>query len=227
VVTHERLLAAIPDNLSDEEAAGVPEVFMTAHDALGQAALRPGARVLIHAVGSGVGTAALQLVNAVNGTVLGTSRTPEKLRRAAQLGALHSLPLPHFAEALEASDGGGPVDIVLDFVGGPYLAGNLRALAPRGRLVQIGTLADSHAELDLGLLLRKRLTVIGTALRSRPLEEKALLTQSFAREVVPLLQSGRLRAVIDRAFDLGAAADAHRYLESNASFGKVLLRIGN
>jgi putative PIG3 family NAD(P)H quinone oxidoreductase len=228
VLTHERLLAPVPDNLSDLEAGAVPEVFITAHDALfSQAQLAPGERVLVHAVGSGVGTAAIQLIKAVGGQSFGTTRSPEKLERAAALGLDEALPLPDFLPTLREKTHGAGVHIVLDFVGAPYFAQNIAALTTQGRLVQIATLGGSEAMLDLGLLMRKRLRLMGTVLRTRPLEEKALATRRFAEQVVPLLSHEIVRPVIDRVFAFSEAAAAHAYLESNESFGKVLLQIGS
>jgi NADPH:quinone reductase len=227
VLTHERLLAPVPDNLSDEEAGAVPEVFMTAHDALfTQGAMKLGERVLIHTVGGGVGTAAVQLVCAAGGTSYGSSRSPEKAERAKEYGLDVALPAPDFLPALKAATGDTGVQLILDFVGGPYTAANLEALALKGRLVQIGTLEHAKVELDLGVIMRKRLRLTGTVLRSRPLEEKASVTRRFTEEVVPLLKRGAVRPIIDRVFPFEQAAQAHTYLESNASFGKVLLKLG-
>lgn len=225
VITHEQLLAAVPENLSDLEAGAVPEAFMTAHDALTQAEFAAGERVLIHAAGSGVATAAIQLVRAGGGTCYGTARSPDKLRRAQELGLNAALPLPEFLPALREATGGAGVNIVLDFVGAPYLAQNLEALAPRGRLVQIGTLAGAKCEIDLRLVMTKRLRLIGTVLRNRSLEEKTLVTRRFSEQVVPLLARGVVRPIVDRVFALEEAASAHAFLESNASFGKVLLHL--
>lgn len=226
LVTTERMAVLIPPNLDFLLAAAIPEVFMTAHDALLQARFAPGDRVLIHAVGSGVGTAAAQLVKAFGGTSIGTARSAEKLRGARDLGL-------HTAIAVDENGNwvdqwvpdAGSADIILDFVGSPYLAANLHVLAPRGRLVLIGLLGGAKAEIDLGVVQRKRLAIIGTVLRSRPLEEKIAVTQAFARQVVPLLAQNLLRPVIDRVFPLEEAAEAHRYMEQNANFGKILLQV--
>jgi NADPH:quinone reductase-like Zn-dependent oxidoreductase len=225
-VTHERLLAAVPDNLTDEEAGAVPEVFMTAHDALfTQAGMRMGERVLIHAAGSGVGTAAIQLIRAAAGTSYGTMRSVAKEARTRELGLDHLLPLPDFATALHELTAGHGVDIVLDFVGQPYIDGNLRSLAPQGRLVQIGVMGGGTGVIDLRYLMQKRLRLFGTVLRGRPLEEKIAVTRRFAAEVTPLLERGLVRPVVDRVFPLEQVQDAHRYLESSANFGKVLLTL--
>lgn len=228
VVVAEREVVAIPPNLSFEEAAAVPEVFITAHDALfSQLRLRLGERLLIHAVGSGVGTAALQLAGTAGATVMGTSRTAWKLDRALELGLDAGIDTSQreFSQAVMEATGGVGVDVVLDLVGGPYLAGNLAALARRGRMMVVGLAAGRKTEIDLGTLLRKRLSIVGTSLRARPLEEKIAAAQTFAHEVLPLLQAGIVRPVIDQVFPLEAASDAHRRMESNANFGKLVLAV--
>lgn len=224
VLTTERMAVPIPANLDWIAAAAVPEVFMTAHDALRQAGFVAGERVLIHAVASGVGTAALQLVRALGGFSIGTARSAEKLAAVRALGLDLDLPADGWPERLRATVG--EVDVILDLVGASYLQDNLQALAPRGRLVLIGLQSGSRATADLGLIQRKRLQVIGTVLRARPLEEKIAVTQAFARQVVPLLARGVVRPVVDRVFDLADAAAAHRYMEANANVGKIVLRVG-
>jgi NADPH:quinone reductase len=222
IVAHERTVARIPDGLDWVAAAAVPEAFITAHDALFRlGGLRPGARVLIHAVGSGVGIAAVQLAASSQATSFGTSRTPAKLSRAMELGLSHSLPVDGFEKAVGAQG----VDLVIDFVGGPYLARNLEALAPCGRLVVVGLLGGRKETIDLGVVLTKRLSVIGTALRTRPLEEKIEVTKTFEKEVVPLLARGVLKPVVDRVYELERVREAHEYMESNELFGKVVLKL--
>lgn len=228
VVTHERMVVPIPSNLDFEQAAAVPEVFMTAHDALEtQGEVRPGERVLIHAVGSGVGTAAVQLARASGCTVLGTSRTAEKLALARELGLdvpIHPLS-EDFAEVARRHTGGSGVDLVIDFLGAPALAGNLAALTTRGRLVLVGLLGGGTASIELTTLLRKRLTVVGTTLRARPLEEKIAVTRRFAERVVPWLERGLVRPIVDRVFPFDDVRTAQARLESNVGFGKVVLRL--
>jgi NADPH:quinone reductase len=226
VVVHEREAIRIPHTLSWEEAAAVPEVFITAHDALFRhLELAVGERLLIHAVGSGVGTAALQLARAAGATTLGTSRTASKLARAAELGL--DVPIDassgEWAAAVERATGGGGAHAVLDLVGGDGLDANLRALAVGGRLVVVGTMAGATATLDLGTLLRKRIRIIGTVLRSRPIEEKIALAQDVSRGVLPLLASGRVRPVIDTVYPFARIAEAHRRMEANDTFGKLVL----
>jgi putative PIG3 family NAD(P)H quinone oxidoreductase len=228
LVTHELMAAPIPPNLSFEEAAAVPEVFMTAHDALEtQAGLRPGERVLIHAVGSGVGTAACQLARATGCTVFGTSRTASKLGLAAEYGLDVGIDTSteDFARVVNERTEGAGVAVVLDLIGGEALAGNLAALAVRGRMVVVGLLGGRTSALDLGLVLRKRITVVGTTLRARPLEEKIAVTRHFAARVVPWLRRGLVRPVLDNVFAFEDVCAAEKRLESNLGFGKIVLRL--
>lgn len=220
-------LAAIPSNLDWEQAAAVPEVFITAHDALfTQAGLQPGETVLIHAAGSGVGTAAVQLVRAVGARSIGTSRTADKLERAKELGLDHAIVVENdpsvLIEALSTERG---IDVVLDLVGAAYFETNLRLMAARGRMILVGTTSGSKATLDYGLMMSKRLTIKGTVLRARSVEEKATATRLFAQHVVPLLASGQVKPVVDRSYDLGEIREAHLRMESNESFGKIVIRV--
>lgn len=230
VVVPENTLVEIPNNLDWAEAAAVPEVFITAHDALfTQAGLEMGERVLVHAAGSGVGTAAIQLARAAGATVYGTSRTPDKLERARRYGldeavAVGDDPARAAAAVREWTRGAG-VNVILDLVGGPYLAANLDALAPQGRLMLVGTTAGASALLDFGVVMGKRLRINGTVLRARPAEEKARATRRFAVSVVPLLARGVVRPVIDKIHTMNEVREAHARLESNESFGKVVLMI--
>ncbi len=212
------------------EAGSIPEVFITAHDALWkQAELRPSETVLIHAVGSGVGIAAVQLVRAMNAVPYGTSRTADKLHRARKLGMEDGVALDAslaaLAPAVESWTAKRGVDVVLDCVGGPYVTASVSALAPHGRLILISQSAGPTAELDLRAVMPKRLTLRGTTLRMRPLEEKIMATRAFAAEVVPLFARGVLRTIIDSQFPLDQVQAAHARLESNETFGKVVLRL--
>lgn len=231
VVVPESHLAEIPEGLSFEEAAAVPEVFITAHDALfAQGGLRTGERVLIHAVGSGVGTAAAQLARAAGaGAVYGTARTAEKVERAREFGMDDGVVVSDdpraFANAVSKWTGEAGVNVVLDLVGSSYLDANLETLAPRGRLLLVGTLGGASASLNFRHVMGKRLRVIGTVLRARSVEEKAAAVRRFAAEVVPLFERGLVRPVVDRTFDLHAADAAYARLESNETFGKVVLRV--
>jgi len=226
VVVHEDEAVPVPERLSLEEAAAVPEAFITAHDALfTQAGLTAGEAVLIHAVGSGVGTAALQLAREAGARTLGTSRSAWKLERASSLGLETAIDASHadFARVARDATGGRGVDVVLDLVGGAYLEGNLQALARRGRMIVVGLVAGRSATLDLGLLLSKRLSLRGTVLRSRSLAEKVDAARAFARDVLPLLESGRVRPIVDEVLPAWEAKRAHRRLETNETYGKLVL----
>jgi putative PIG3 family NAD(P)H quinone oxidoreductase len=227
-VAHERMLVRVPDGLSWEQAGAVPEAFVTAHDALFTiGGLRPGWTVLIHAAGSGVSTAAIQLARAAGATCIGTSRTAEKLEKARALGLDHGIRVgadePRFADEVKRITGGRGAPLILDFVGASYAAENLAALAGGGRIVVIGTMGGPRAAVDLGLLMRSRGSIVGTVLRPRPIEEKIRATQDFAREVLPLLAAGKVKPVVDAALPLARAREAHERMEKNDSFGKIVL----
>lgn len=225
VVVHEREAVRIPGSVALEEAGGIPEVFFTAYDALvRRLRVGLGESLLIHAVGSGVGTAALQIAGAAGLRTLGTSRTPAKVERAETLGLGRGLVAAGDwpERILDATEGRG-VDAILDLVGGAYLAGNLRVLAEGGRQVVVGVPSGSRSEIDLRSLMRARGVLVGTVLRARPLEEKISLAREFERRLVPLLEAGGLRPVIDRRYPPEEAAEAHRRMEANENFGKLVL----
>jgi putative PIG3 family NAD(P)H quinone oxidoreductase len=233
VVTHARTLARIPDELDFTHAAAVPEAFITAYDAMVlQGGLSAGDVVLVHAAGSGVGTAAVQIARAIGARSIGTARTEAKLARAIELGMFAGVVpetkdgAPSFAAKVcehAAAQGRGGADVVLDLVGGSYFPESLRALAEGGRLVSVGLLGGARAEIDLGLVMRRRLRVLGTVLRARPLEEKILAAQVLERRLAPLFAAGSLSAVVDRALPLAKAAEAHAYMAANEGFGKIVL----
>lgn len=230
ITVPESTLAPVPDNLDWAEAASIPEAFITAHDALFTlAGLEMGERVLVHAAGSGVGLAAIQLARAAGAVVYGTSRTPEKLERAREFGLSEALAVGAdpslMAEAVRVWTRGAGVDVILDLVGAKYLSANLDSLALKGRLLFVGTTAGASAEIDFGTVMRKRLKIIGTVLRSRSVEEKALATRRFEKHVLPLLGHGVVHPVIDKIYNMEEVRAAHTRLESNASFGKVVLII--
>lgn len=230
VVVPESCLAEIPPNLDWTQAAAVPEVFITAHDALfSQASLEMGERVLVHAAGSGVGTAAIQLARAAGAIVYGTARTADKLERARPLGLDEAVVVNGeaqvFVDAVRGWTGGTGVNVVLDTIGASYLAANLQSLAPRGRMVFVGTLGGARGELDFRMVMSRRLTLIGTVLRSRSNEEKARAVDRFGAHVVPLLMRGAVRPVVDRVYGIDEVRAAYEHLESNASFGKIILRV--
>jgi NADPH:quinone reductase-like Zn-dependent oxidoreductase len=208
----------------------MPEVFITAHDALfTRAGLQMGDRVLAHAAASGVGTAAVQLAHAVGATVYGTSRNADKLNRMRELklGMDESVAVgdapAKFVEAVQNWTNGAGVDVILDLVGGSYFPPSLEALSIRGRIISVGTTAGTKSEIDLDLLKRKRAAIIGTMLRTRSIEEKADATRRFAAAVLPLVSRGWIRPVIDRVYPIDQVRDAHERLESNPSFGKIVL----
>jgi NADPH:quinone reductase len=230
ITTHQDLVAEIPDNLKWTAAAAVPEAFITAHDALWiQAALRPGETVLINAVGSGVGLAAVQLVRAMHAIPYGTSRTAAKLDQARKYGMQDGVVVrDNFDDLLATIDQltrGQGINVMLDLVGGPYVKAGQKLLALKGRMILVGTVGGGSYELESRYVMSKRLQIRGTVLRARSLEEKIRATQAFASEVVPLLASGVLRPTIDSTFALDDIAEAHSRLESNQTTGKIVIQI--
>ena len=226
ILAHEGLLVEIPENLDFVQAAGVPEVFMTAHDALfTQGGLQMGERVLIHAAGSGVGTAAIQLAHATGATIFGTSRTASKLERAKPLGLDVGLSDKDFAAEVKSVTNGEGVHLVLDFVGAPYLEQNLEAMATWGRIVYLATMGGVHANLDLRLVMGKRVSIRGCTLRTRTLEEKLAVTRRFATSVLPLLANGKVRPIIEEVFSIEEIAKAHAVMEENRNFGKLIVKV--
>jgi putative PIG3 family NAD(P)H quinone oxidoreductase len=230
VVVPENHLAEIPANLGWSDAAAVPEVFVTAHDALfTRASLRSGETMLVHAAGSGVGTAAIQLARAAGAKAFGTSRTADKLERARECGlsgaVVVSGDLQVIAKSVADWTGGRGINVIIDLVGATYLEANLNALAARGRLILVGTTAGSRAMLDFSMIMRKRLTIIGTVLRARSNEEKATAMRLFTEQVMPLLADGAVKPIVDRVYKMEEIREAHAHMESNESFGKIILMI--
>jgi len=226
ILAHEGLLVEIPQNLDFVQAAAVPEVFMTAHDALfTQAGLQMGERVLIHAAGSGVGTAAIQLAHAAGASIFGTSRTPEKLERAKTLGLDVALSHQDFAATVNRLTDGNGVHVVLDFIGAAYIAQNLEALGMWGRIIFLATMGGAQANVNLGMLMGKRISMRGVTLRTRTLEEKLAVTRRFATHVLPLLASGRVQPVIEHVYPLHEVAAAHTVMGENRNFGKLVISV--
>lgn len=228
-VVHEDQALPVPDGIPLEIAGGLPEVFITAWDALVlQGGLKAGETALVHAGGSGVGTAAIQLCGLVGAEVIATA-SASKLEGCRDLGA--SLALDRllsdgsddWAAAVLEHTGGGGVDVVLDLVGGGYLDRNLDCLATGGTIVQVGVLGGGAATFGLSKMLVRRATLVGTTLRSRTVDEKIVLSRAFEEQVLPAFEDGQLRVVVDRSFSLSDVAEAQAYLETNASVGKVLL----
>jgi NADPH2:quinone reductase len=228
MTVHARALAKMPAGMSFTDAAAIPEAFITAYDAMvTQAGLASGERVLVHAVGSGVGTAAVQIARAIGARSIGTARGADKIERAKTLGLDEGI-VPRdgrFADAVMKLTDGVGVDVVVELVGGAYVAEDLACIALKGRIALVGILAGPRVDFDLGALLRKRADIRGTMLRSRPLEEKIAATQAFARHVVPLFERGVLRPVVDRVLPLEKAAEAHAAMAANDGFGKIVLEV--
>ena len=229
VVVHAASAMRVPETLSDEEAGAFPEVFLTAFlNIFLIGAPAPGGRVLVHGGGSGVGTAAIALCKEAGHPVIVTAGSAEKCARCRELGADVAVNYrdTDFAQVVRDATGGRGVDVVLDSIGARYLAPNVASLAPGGALVLIGLMGGARGEIDLAALMLKRARVVGSTLRTRPIEEKATIVRAFETRFGEALRTGRLRPVIDRVFRLGEAAEAHRLVQSSVHFGKVVLRIG-
>jgi NADPH2:quinone reductase len=219
----------IPDGISVEYAAAIPEAFFTVWTNLFQrGALREGERVLVHGGTSGIGTTAIQLAHAAGATVLTTAGSDEKCAACRRLGASIAINYrtEDFVDAVQRETGAAGVDVILDFVGGDYFARNLACLALNGRLVQIGVMGGARGQIDLTAILQRRLTVTGSTLRKRSVEEKGAIARELYDRVWPLLAAGRVAPILDRSFPLNEAADAHRRLESGAAIGKIVLICG-
>jgi putative PIG3 family NAD(P)H quinone oxidoreductase len=226
IATHERQLLAVPANISLADAAAIPEVFLTAWDALVlQGGLTSGRWALVHAGASGVGTASIQIARAI-GARIAVTCSAGKADVCRSLGAdlvLERSPHDWLADAEVAVPAG--FDVVLDVVGGEEVDRNLRAVALRGTIVQVGLMGGGRTAVDVGLLLAKRSHWVGTTLRTRPLEEKVAVTRRFAAEMLPLFETGALRPVIDSRYEFEHIADAHRHMEANANAGKIVVVI--
>jgi NADPH:quinone reductase-like Zn-dependent oxidoreductase len=228
IVVHEGEVARLPEAIDERTAAAIPEAFVTAYDALvTRGKLAPGDTVLIHAAGSGVGTAAIQIAKTFGCRVIATSRTSNKLARCKELGADVTLVVEkgEFADAVKDATSGRGADVILDLAGGAYVGEDVLAAAVLGRILVVGLTAGARSEINLGALLSRRATIIGTVLRSRPLAEKIEAASVLEHNLVPLVVAGRMTPVIDRAYPLDEAGAAHAFVASNASFGKVLLAV--
>ena len=229
IAVHERQLMAIPPALGLADAAAVPEVAITAWDALVvQGGLTSGRAALVHAGASGVGSAGIPIAKALGATVVTTTSTA-KVEACRGFGAdvVVDYTAEDYVEAVWAATDGQGVDVVLDVVGGDYLMRNVKALRTGGTIVQVGVMGGGRTDIDLGALLPKRARLVGTVLRARPLEEKVAVTQRFAREVLPWYAAGAIRPVIDSRYPFDAIAEAHRHMEANANVGKILIDIGD
>jgi NADPH2:quinone reductase len=227
-ITHHRMAVKIPTGWDFVQAAATPEVYLTAYDALfNRGNLQMGESVLVHAAGSGVGTAAVQLAHQAGAFVFGTAGSAEKLAGATDLGMNVGINYHEqdFAEVIKEVTSGAGVDVLIDFIGAPYWNKNIASLAVLGRLVEVGLMGGTKMEVDLRPLMAKRLQVCGTGLRGRTLGEKLEVTAQFRRHVLPHLASGSMKPIVDRTFPLEEVAEAHKYMETNANFGKIVLTI--
>jgi putative PIG3 family NAD(P)H quinone oxidoreductase len=228
VVVHERQLLRVPEGVDVADAAAVPEVWITAWDALVlQGGLTSGRVALVHAGASGVGTAAIQLVKALGARVVVTA-SGGKVDACRSLGAdlVVDYHTQDFVAEVDGFTAGAGVDVVLDVVGGDYVDRNVACLRVGGTIVLVGVMGGGRTDVNVGGLLPKRATLVGTVLRARPLEEKIAVTRRFAAEVLPLFDSGALRPVIDSRFPLDEVAAAHERMESNANVGKIVVDVG-
>lgn len=230
VAVHEDAVAPIPASMTYENAAAIPEAFITAYDAaVLQAGLASGDTFLVHAAASGVGTAAIQIAKALGARVLGTTRTKEKLESLAVYGldAGHVVDKDaKFAAWVREQSQGAGADVILDLVGGPYATENVHAAAPRATIVCVGLVAGFKAEIDLAKLLQKRLTLRGTVLRSRPLEEKIAAARVLERNLIPLFERGALKPVVYAVLPLFEPKKAHEMLAQSDAIGKIVLTVG-
>ena len=226
VVVPEKML--IPENLSFEQAAAIPEAFLTAREALFTLGkLRADDFVLVHAAGSGVGSAAVQVAREAGARVIATAGSAEKLARVAELGAhvLVNYRTEDFAAVAMTESHKHGVDVVLDFVGASYWPKHAACLAVGGRCVCIGVLGGAAAEVNLAQLLMRRYQLLGLVMRARDVSDKIAITQAFIRETLPLFATSRLRPVVDQVFPLAEAAKAHERMEANENFGKIVLSV--
>ncbi|RMF96146.1 MAG: NAD(P)H-quinone oxidoreductase [Candidatus Schekmanbacteria bacterium] len=229
IVINEKLLMEIPDSLDLVEAAAVPEAFITAHDALRtQGNMSEGDIVLIHSAAGGVGSAAIQIVNLFSATAIGTVGSKEKIDKIKEYADFYAINYKEsdFQELIESKFGKSSVAVILDTVGAPYWQKNLSLLKKKGRLIVVGVMGGVKAETNLSLILSKRLHIIGTVLRSRPLEEKIDAVQKFSKEVLPHFNEGKLKPVIDSIYPFEKLYEATRRMENNENSGKIILAFG-
>jgi len=227
VAVPERQALPVPDGLPIADAGAVPEVFLTAWDALvRQGGLTSGRWALVHAGASGVGTAAIQIAGVLGAQIVVTA-SAGKHETCWSLGAHHVIDYhtDDFVAVVHEVTSGRGVDVILDVIGGEYLPRNVASVATGGRIVQVGVMGGGPVPFDVGSLMMKRATVIGTTLRSRPVEEKIAITQEFSRQMLPHLAAGRLGPVIDSRYQLDEIADAHRRMGSNANAGKLVVSV--
>lgn len=229
VVVHERQALRVPSHISVEDAAAIPEVFITAWDALVvQGGLTSGRWALVHAGASGVGTAAIQICKAIGARIIVTCSSG-KVQACRDLGAdvVVDYSTQDFVEEVQRATGGAGVSTILDVIGGEYVERNIASLAVKGRIIQVGTMDGKPLPFNVGSLLAKRATITGTVLRPRPLDEKVAITRRFSEEVLPLFDIGKLKPVIDRRYNFADIADAHTFMASNGNVGKIVVRVAD
>lgn len=227
LVIHERQAMAVPEGMSWTEAAAIPEVFITAWDALVvQGGLTSGRWAMVHAGASGVGTAAIQICRAIGARIIVTC-SAGKLQACRDLGAdvVVDYGSQDFVEEARTATGGTGVDVVLDVIGGEYVEKNIAALAVKGRIIQVGVMAGKPLPFNVGLLLGKRASITGTVLRARPTEEKITISRQFAAEMLPLFTTGAMKPVVDSVYPLEKIADAHVHMANNANVGKIVVTL--
>ena len=230
VAIHEKMAIQIPDEMSFEEAACIPEAFLTAREGLFTLGrLEPGEHVLVHAAAGGVGSAAVQLAHQHGARVIATAGSDDKLARVRELGGdvLANYKTQDFVAIAKGATDGKGVDVVMDFIGGAYWPKHADCMTVGGRCVVIGVLGGTNADVNFALLLRRRHQILGLVMRSRPLEDKIAITQRFVRDSLPLFADRRLSPVRDRTYPLSEAASAHEYMEQNQNIGKIVLRVGS
>jgi len=224
---HERQAMAVPSDLSLQDAAGIPEVFITAWDALVvQGGLTSGRWAMVHAGASGVGTAAIQICKAIGARIVVTC-SGGKVEACRTLGAdvVVDYGTQDFVAEVATATGGVGVDVILDVIGGDYVERNIASLAVKGHIIQVGVMAGKPVPLNIGLLLGKRASITGTVLRARPLEEKIAISQRFASEMLPLFSTGQMKPVIDSVYAFSDIASAHEYMASNGNVGKIVITV--
>jgi putative PIG3 family NAD(P)H quinone oxidoreductase len=227
LVIHERQAMAVPSGMALHDAAGIPEVFITAWDALVvQGGLTSGRWAMVHAGASGVGTAAIQICKAIGARIVVTC-SGGKVAACRALGAdvVVDYGTQDFVAEVATATGGVGVDVILDVIGGDYVERNVASLAIKGHISQVGVMAGKPVPFNVGLLLGKRASITGTVLRARPLEEKIAISQRFAAEMLPLFSTGQLKPVIDSTYSFADIAKAHEYMASNANVGKIVITV--
>lgn len=224
---HERQAMAVPLGMSLQDAAGIPEVFITAWDALVvQGGLTSGRWAMVHAGASGVGTAAIQICKAIGARIVVTC-SGGKVEACRAIGAdiVVDYGTQDFVAEVATATGGAGVDVILDVIGGDYVERNIASLAVKGHIIQVGVMAGKPVPLNIGLLLGKRASITGTVLRARPLEEKIAISQRFASEMLPLFSTGQLKPVIDSVYGFADIALAHEYMATNGNVGKIVITV--